>query len=78
LRAKHPTLLMLGGFDKMVMHRGEAAMRAEFERLLPVWRGGGFVLSCDHQTPPGVSLADYALYTRLLREYARAVHGNFT
>ena len=70
LREKYPGLLMLGGFDKMVMHQGEAAMRAEFERLWPCMRAGGFVLSADHQTPPGVSLADYRVYARLLRETA--------
>ena len=32
---------------------GEAAMRAEFERLLPVMRSGGYIPSVDHQTPPG-------------------------
>ena len=71
LRAKHPELLMLGAFDKMVMHRGEAAMRAEFERLLPLMRTGGFVPSVDHQTPPAVRLADYRLYVKLLREYTQ-------
>ncbi len=55
------------------MTRGEAAMRAEFERLLPVARKGGFIPSVDHQTPPGVSLADYRLYLSLFREYASAV-----
>ncbi|MDR3314044.1 MAG: hypothetical protein LBS96_06260 [Oscillospiraceae bacterium] len=69
LRAKYPQLLMLGGYDKMVMHQGEAAMRAEFERLLPLMRSGGFVASVDHQTPPGVSFADYQLYIQLLHEY---------
>jgi hypothetical protein len=61
---------MVGGFDKTVMHRGEETMRAEFERLLPVMRSGGYVPGCDHQTPPDVSLEDYRLYVRLLREYA--------
>ena len=56
IRAEHPTFLMLGGYDKMVMPFGEPAMRAEFERLLPVMRSGGIILSVDHQTPPGVSL----------------------
>ena len=70
LRKKYPGLLMLGAFDKMVMHQGEAAMRAEFECLLPLMRAGGFVPSVDHQTPPAVSLADYQVYVRLLREYA--------
>ena len=69
LRAQYPGLLILGGFDKMVMHKGEAAIRAEFERLLPLMRAGGFIPSVDHQTPPGVSLEDYRLYVRLLKEY---------
>jgi len=69
LRRRHPRMRFMGGFDKTVMHLGEAAIRAEFERLLPVMRSGGYVPSCDHQTPPGVSLDDYRLYARLLREY---------
>ena len=69
LRKKHPGLMMLGGFDKTVMHLGEAAMRYEFERLLPVIKQKGFIPSCDHQTPPQVSLRDYKLYVTLLKEY---------
>ncbi|MEI6337544.1 MAG: hypothetical protein WCQ57_03040 [Verrucomicrobiota bacterium] len=30
----------------------------------------GFLISCDHQTPPGVSCCDYQLYVSLFREYA--------
>ena len=59
IRRDHPAWRMVGGFDKTVMHRGEAAIRAEFERLLPVMRSGGYLPSCDHQTPPEVSLEDY-------------------
>ncbi len=70
LRKEHPTMRFIGHYDKMVMNRGEGAMRAEFERLLPVAAGGGFMISVDHQTPPGVSLEDYKLYLRLFREYA--------
>ena len=69
LRARYPRLLMMGGFDKMVMSQGEAPMRAEFERLLPVMRSGGFIPSVDHQTPPGVSLENFKIYVRLFREY---------
>ena len=72
IRERHPRMRFIGHFDKMVMHLGEAALRAEFERLLPVARQGGFLISVDHQTPPGVSLADYQLYLRLFREYAAA------
>jgi len=72
VREAHPKLLMIGGYDKTVMSRGEAAMRAEFERLLPTARTGGYIISCDHQTPPDVSLEDYKLYVRCFREYAEA------
>ena len=60
---------MIGNFDKLVMNRGEAAVRAEFERLRPLMLGGGFIPSVDHQTPPGVSLPEYKQYLRILREY---------
>jgi len=45
-------------------------MRAEFERLLPVMRKGGFLPSVDHQTPPEVSLENYRTYLRLYEEYS--------
>jgi hypothetical protein len=70
LRRRHPGMRFVGCFDKMTMNRGEAAMRSEFERLLPVAAGGGLIVSVDHQTPPGVSYDDYLLYLRLFREYA--------
>ncbi len=71
IREHYPEFLMLGGYNKLVMNQGEAAIRQEFERLLPVMRQGGFIPSVDHQTPPGVSLADYETYIRLFAEYAR-------
>ena len=71
MRSRFPNLLMIGHYDKMVMNRGEAAIRAEFERLLPLMKTGGFIPSVDHQTPPGVSLEEYRVYLRLLNEYVR-------
>jgi uroporphyrinogen-III decarboxylase len=71
LRRRHPRIRLLGAFDKTVMHLGEARMRQEFERLLPVMKQGGFIPSVDHQTPPGVSLEDYRLFVRLLKEYCQ-------
>jgi len=53
LRRKFPQLKMLGAYDKMVMPLGREAMRGEFERLLPVMASGGYLVGCDHQTPPG-------------------------
>jgi hypothetical protein len=70
LRRRHRRLRMIGAYDKTVMHRGEAAIRAEFERLLPVAAQGGFAVSVDHQTPPGVSLSQYRQYLAIFREYA--------
>jgi len=70
VRRKHPKLLIIGAFDKMTMPLGEEAMRAEFERLLPVIRQGGFIPSCDHETPPSVSYDEYLVYVKLLREYS--------
>ena len=75
LRRRHPRIRLLGAFDKTVMHLGEARMRQEFERLLPVMRQGGFIPSVDHQTPPGVSLEDYRLFMRLLKEYCQLAAG---
>lgn len=75
LRKRHPTMRFMGAFDKMTMNRGESTMRAEFERLLPVARLGGFIIGCDHQTPPGVSYDDYMLYVRLFKEYAAKAGG---
>ena len=71
LRRQYPTWRMIGGFDKTLMHRGEPAIRAEFERLLPVMQSGGFIPTTDHQTPPDVSIDAFRDYVRLLREYCR-------
>jgi len=71
LRRRHPRWRMIGGFDKMLTHRGEQAIRAELDRLLPVMRSGGFIPSTDHQTPPDVSMETFGTYVRILREYCR-------
>ena len=73
LRDEFPEQIFAGGFDKTVMHCGEAALRKEFERLMPTARKGGYIMSCDHQTPPAVSLEDYRLYLKLFREYAEDI-----
>jgi hypothetical protein len=75
LRREHPGFLLAGGFDKLTMSRGKDAMREEFERLLPAMRAGRYLPSCDHQTPPEVSLENYRVYLGLLREYATKAAG---
>lgn len=72
IKEKYPQLLMLGGFDKTVMHKGEAAMRAEFARILPAVRAGGYIPAVDHQTSPDVTMENYRIFVRLLREVSYA------
>ena len=69
IREEYPEFVMLGGYDKMVMNKGEEAIRNEFERILPVMRSGRYIPSVDHQTPPGVSFEDYKLYVKIFKEY---------
>lgn len=73
IREKYPELIMIGGYDKTVMHKGESAIRAEFERILPAIRSGRYIPSVDHQTPPAVSVEDYKLYMSILREYSQKI-----
>lgn len=70
LQALYPEMSFIGHFDKLTMDKGEAAIRQEFERLLPAAARGRFIPSCDHQTPPAVSYDDYKLYMQLFEEYA--------
>ena len=67
---KQPGMVYIGHFDKMCMKHGEAAMRAEFERIFPSMKKGIVIPSVDHQTPPDVSVENYRKYAALLREYA--------
>jgi len=76
LRKDHPRMRFIGHFDKMTMNKGDEIMRVEFERLLPAASRGGFLISCDHQTPPGVSYKNYQLYLSLFREYANKAGTN--
>jgi len=69
IRERFSGFKMIGAYDKMVMRQGEDAMRTEFERLLPVMKNRGFIPSCDHQTPPEVSLENYRIYLKLMKEY---------
>ncbi len=74
---KRPEMCFLGHFDKMCMKHGEEAMRAEFERILPSMLCAKVISSVDHQTPPDVSLDNYRIYVKLLKEYAGKVkHAN--
>ena len=69
IRANHPDIVMLSGFNKLAMSGSPEEIEAECQRILPALKSGGYLPSCDHQTPPAVSLENYKLYVKLLREY---------
>ena len=62
LRRKFPEIVMIGGFDKMVLRKGHAAIDAEFRRISKAYKAGGYIPSMDHQTPPECSLENYKIY----------------
>jgi len=70
---KQPQMAFIGHFDKMCMKYGAAAMREEFERILPSMKSGKVIVSVDHQTPPDVSIDTYREYVKLLFEYCGKV-----
>lgn len=64
-------LAVVGGIDKHVLRRGEAAIDAELEaKLPPMLASGGCVLSLDHRIPNGTPLAAYRYYVRRVWEIA--------
>ena len=67
IREAYPDIKMIGGVNKMELCKGETAIKRELDSLIPVIRSGGYLPSCDHQTPPGVCLEDYKLYMKMLR-----------
>jgi len=73
IRRQFPDFLMIGGFDKLVIKNGEAAVRAEFERILPVMKSGGYIPGVDHQTPPEVSVENYKIYLKIFKKYCSMV-----
>jgi uroporphyrinogen decarboxylase len=55
-----------GGIDKRAIAKGGAAIEAEFARLAPAIRAGGYIPGCDHGVPADVSWANYVRYVGLL------------
>lgn len=56
-------LAFVGGLDKHVLRRGEAAIVAELEhKIPPMIRTGGCMLGLDHRIPNGTPLEAYRFY----------------
>ena len=65
LRERHGRdMLLLGGFDKMVLLRDHEDILAELKRLEPTIREGGFVPHVDHRAPAGIPFGNYLYYVR--------------
>ena len=61
-------LRMMGGVNKHVIGRGEAAIRAELEHLVPLVEDGGYIPLPDHRLPPSISLDDMRRYVDIFRD----------
>ncbi|MFA5205530.1 MAG: uroporphyrinogen decarboxylase family protein [Lentisphaeria bacterium] len=58
-------LRIMGGFDKIQMAKGPAAIKAYMESLAPWVERGGYIPFCDHRCPPDVSWENYVYYLDL-------------
>ena len=55
-------LRIMGGFDKMALGKGKAAIDAYMESIKPCVKRGGYIPFCDHRCPPNVTTEDYLYY----------------
>ncbi len=58
-------LRIMGGFDKIEMAKGPAAIRKYMDTLVPLVERGGYIPFCDHRCPPNVKPSDYLFYLDL-------------
>lgn len=68
VRQQFPDLKFIGGFNKLMIAEGKEAIDREFARILPVIRGGGYIVGSDHQVAPSTSLENYRYYISRLKE----------
>lgn len=69
LRAQHPELAFMGGFDKRALWLGKDAIDAEFDRLEPMFAPDSrFMLAPDHLIPPEVSLENMRYFMQRLHD----------
>jgi uroporphyrinogen decarboxylase len=58
-------LRIMGGFDKIEMGKGPAAIKKYMESLVPLVERGGYIPFCDHRCPPNITPKDYLYYLDL-------------
>ena len=60
-------LRIVGGYDKLALERGRAAIDTELEAHVELMREGGLVLMPDHLITPDTPLDDYKYYLERVR-----------
>lgn len=68
VRKEFPNVKFIGAYNKLVIAEGKEAIDAEFARLLPVIRQGGYVPGSDHQVAPSTSFENYQYFIKKLKE----------
>lgn len=68
VRESFPAVKFIGGFNKLEITKGKAAIDREFSRILPVVRSGGYIVGADHQVAPSTSLENYRYYIDCLKK----------
>lgn len=61
-------LRLMGGFNKLELEKGQAAIDSEIERRIPLMKDGGYIMMPDHHITPDVSLRNYKYYLERVRE----------
>jgi uroporphyrinogen decarboxylase len=68
LRAKYPTLGMMGGIDKRALADGREAIDRELDRIRPAVEKGRYIPELDHTIPDNVSWENFCYYADRLRD----------
>lgn len=61
-------LRLIGGFDKLVLEKNQAAIDAEITAHIPLMKEGGYLMMPDHVITPGTPLKNYQYYLQRVRE----------
>lgn len=61
-------LLMMGGFDKHILAKGQREIAREVHRLTPLVEEGGFIGFADHRVPPDVPYENYLFCLQTVRK----------
>ena len=68
VRARFPTMGMIGGIDKSALARGREAIDGELAKVPFMLESGRYIPGLDHGVPPDVSWDDYRYFYDRLRE----------